>query len=361
MFTKTYSMKNKILFVYDKYVTFIRRDFEILTEEDYEVKRLSFNAQKNVFKLAWSFLKQFVSLWFLVSKYDIIFIWFADYHAFFPVLIGKLFKKKIVLNIAGFDASKINNINYGLFAGKKYRVYMGSYAIRNADLIFGVDDSMILGENNYIGNYPSGVKFFVPDLKGRCEVVPFGFDQTIWKRNNLIDKKENSVVSVGTASDITTLKRKGFDFLLEIAAEMPNVDFTIIGVRDEALRFLTNRCPKNLTLIGFLNFEELINNYSAHKVFAQISLNEGQPNTLCEAMFCECIPVGSSVNGIPNVIDNENLIIKKKEIKQAKEVISYALSLTEEDGKIIRESMIKRYPKSLRKEKIQKHLSKLTR
>lgn len=50
-------------------------------------------------------------------------------------------------------------------------------------------------------------------------------------------------------------------------------------------------------------------------------MSEGLPNTLCEAMLCGCIPVGSEVNGIPLAIGETGFVIKKKDIREAKDAI----------------------------------------
>ena len=88
------------------------------------------------------------------------------------------------------------------------------------------------------------------------------------------------------------------------------------------------------------------------KVFCQFSLAEGLPNTLCEAMLCECIPVGSSVNGIPKAIENKELLIPKPDLLLAQKAIKYAIQMDDHEGVKFRNSVIDKFPKSKREEAI---------
>ena len=51
------------------------------------------------------------------------------------------------------------------------------------------------------------------------------------------------------------------------------------------------------------------------------------PFTLNEAMFCECIPVGSEVNGIPDAIGDTGVIVKKRNPDALEKAIRQALEL----------------------------------
>ena len=68
-------------------------------------------------------------------------------------------------------------------------------------------------------------------------------------------------------------------------------------------------------------------NYNRAKVFVQASITEGMPFTLNEAMLCECIPVGSNVNGIPDAIGDTGIIVKKRSADVLEDAIRQALQL----------------------------------
>ena len=48
---------------------------------------------------------------------------------------------------------------------------------------------------------------------------------------------------------------------------------------------------------------------STHLLFSETN-NRGLPNVLCEAMLCECIPIGNKVFGIPEVIGDTGFIFE---------------------------------------------------
>src|SRR5690606_8057297 len=102
--------------------------------------------------------------------------------------------------------------------------------------------------------------------------------------------KEDHVLTIGACSDLKVLKRKGLDMVSKLAATMPDVPFTIVGPSDAMREVLMVNAPPNLTIHGYLPQGELRTLAAKSKVFCQLSMAEGLPNTLCECMLCECIP-----------------------------------------------------------------------
>jgi len=347
-------MKNsKILFVkkYNANPKFILNDIEILKEK-FDVKVNNVKTTNNIFIL-FSLIKEFFYLLFNTWRFKLVFIWFADYHSFLPVLFAKIFGKRSVICAGGYECTYIPEINMGVFTSesfsKKVRSFCVSYSLRNCSLILPVDESLIENENSYIySDLPEkktlhdGIKKFIPDIKTKIETVQLGYDSEIFIKHANI-KKEYSVLSAGLIINDDEYKRKGFDLLIESAKYMKEVKFALIGLNDEYLEKLSKFDLSNVILLKTLNYEQLIEEYCKAKVFAQISMFEGLPSTICEAMLCECIPVGSNVNGIPGIIDDCGFLIKKKNIKEIIETLHKALNSPEDMGLKARNHIINNF------------------
>ncbi|HFB61364.1 MAG TPA: glycosyltransferase, partial [Bacteroidetes bacterium] len=129
--------------------------------------------------------------------------------------------------------------------------------------------------------------------------------------------------------------------------KMPQTRFIYIGLDKKKVSFDFAGIP-NLTVIEKVPQEQLKKYFCESKVFAQFSISEGLPNTLCEAMLCECVATGSNVNGIPRVIRNKEYILEKKDVKKATEILERALNAEEKTGKKNREYIEKNYPPEAR-------------
>lgn len=336
-------MGKNILIVYTNYSTFVAKDFEFLSQH-FEVDKYQFKSSKNIFLLTISFLKQFIFLLFNLFKYESIFIWFSDYHSSLPVFFSRTFNKKSFLVIGGYDATGLEEISYGIFYSNFIRKAFNKYSIKNAHYLFPVDKSLVSSNNFYASKteelLPMGIKHIVKNPKGEIVVLPTGYDINFWKKDKSITREE-SVVCIAGIKNKNTWILKGGDLLLEIAKITPNVNFYFYGIDDNfKTELLKEQIPHNFNILGYIKNENLPQIYSKHKVYAQFSLSEGLPNVLCEAMLCECIPVGSNVNGIPNAINNPRFILKVKDILKAKEIILEAINIDEPLGEISRNSII---------------------
>ena len=128
-----------------------------------------------------------------------------------------------------------------------------------------------------------------------------------------------------------------------LATQFPEIPFIVIGGSAEIFSAAGISIPKNLQIIESLKQDELKEYYYSSKVFCLFSLTEGMPNVLCEAMLCGCIPVGSAVNFIPEIIGNNGFIVRRKNGELLTEALSKALAENPQMGNLASESIKKRF------------------
>ncbi len=361
--------KAKILFVKksDTNPKFMTNDREILSEM-YEVKQNNFRTSKNL-RIIFTLAREFIYLLFNIWKFKLVYIWFADYHSFLPVLYAKLAGKKSVICAGGYECTYIPEINCGIFTAstfsKRIRNFCVTYSLKNCSIILPVDESLIKNTNTYIysdipGKAPleDGIKNFIPEIETRITTLHLGYDAGKFVRDYKSEKSK-TVISAGLIVNDDEYKRKGFDLLVEAAARMPDTGFVLIGFNDSYLRKISENVPPNVTLLKIVSYERLIEEYSKAKVFAQISMFEGMPSTLCEAMLCECIPVGSKVNGIPQIINNCGYLVEKKEIGELVDKLKSALNAGDDAGLKAREYIKSFFPLENRRDKLLKIIDSL--
>lgn len=291
--------------IYVVYATFVKRDIEILQKE-FQVSNYHFNTSTK-YLLPFVFFKQFFYLIFNFYKFKHIVIQSSGYISFLPVIFSKLFNKSVVIIAIGTDCAKLPEINYGAHI-KPILSWFTRFSFRHASLILPVHKSLEKSMYSYIPvKFPNqGIRSF--DKKIKTEIIEMvnGYDTNKWKNLDL-ERTDHSFLTVTFALDEVGHYRKGIDLIVELAKQFPNYNFTIVGKV-----FLKNKCPKNIKLIQNLTQTELLKVYNQHQYYLQLSMFEGFPNALCEAMLCGCIPIGSNVAGIPDIIGESGYILKQK-------------------------------------------------
>ena len=325
-----------LAYIYDS--AFINTDLRLL-EKYYDVRIISFSA----FRKDKRKLPRFI--WELITGImwcDVTFTWFADYHAYVIVQLSRLLNKKSIVMVGGYEVAKLPEIAYGRLIFNPGMEGLIRYVFKKADRLLVVDES--LREEAKINLGIEG--------ENSC-VVPTGHDQS---KFNPAGDRSNRVLTVGYVGqrpmrnpkkEIDPFKRKGLDLFIETARIMPDIEFLLIGVASEKLlhdRF--SQLPSNLKFVGPVPHDQLVKYYRESKVYCQLSIHEGLPTALCEAMLCGCIPVGTRINGIVTAIGDIGFLIDEHTTAKAAEAIRKALS--SDSGEKARQRIIDHFSLEIR-------------
>jgi glycosyltransferase involved in cell wall biosynthesis len=294
-------MKKKILFIYTNYSTFVKTDFEILASE-HEVSKYQFKPVRGFLKTAIQLIKQKIFLLFNIWKFDAVFVWFADYHSFLPVLFAKILGKKSFVVIGGYDVANIPELKYGSLSSPLRKI-LTLFSIRNASLCIPV-----------VENLEKKVKEIAP--KSITKTIYTGYQFDLKEISELKKEREKWVLTVSITNNRQRFLIKGLDRFRELAESLPDFKFCVVGVSEEAKQ-LFNLIPKNMVLLPPLNQLELTEYYLKASFYAQFSRSEGLPNALCEAMLYGCIPMGLDVGGISTAIGKNGLIMNDWNVNAA--------------------------------------------
>ncbi|MEX2513006.1 MAG: glycosyltransferase family 4 protein [Cyclobacteriaceae bacterium] len=297
-----------VIYIYPVKTAFTERDIQML-QPSMKVKPLVFT--QNPFALPFFMVFQFFQLIWYLPKTTHYLCFFGGYHCLWPVIFAKFFNLKAYIQCGGMDAMHLPGINYGNYR-KKWLRRATVFGFKNCDLILPVADALVKSEYTYDLQHPKkqGLLHLIPDLKTPIKVIHNGFDPQYWYDDGN-KKTENSFITVATGiSKKNRMLVKGIDLILEAAKSFPNFEFTLIG--DEQF---SSDLP-NVTIIGKLNPSELRSAFQDAQFYLQLSSSEGFPNALAEAMLCGCIPIGSAVGAIPEIIGDTGLVLLSRSSHQ---------------------------------------------
>jgi glycosyltransferase involved in cell wall biosynthesis len=324
----------KVLFVYSSFQSFVKKDIELLNKQ-FILKEIKWRGKRDIFKILSG-----------VFQSDITYSWFASDHAFITVLLSKIFKKKSIVIVGGIDAANVPEINYGRFTQSYFKKKMTIYTLKHATKVLVVDPSL---KEDIIKNAKVNGK--------NIEYVPTGYNPDYWKPKG---KKENIVLTVGGIVD-SVVKRKGFKTFVKAAEYISDSKFVIVGKHiDSSIDELKDISKNNVEFTGFVSDEELLRWYQKSKVYCQLSRYEGLPNALCEAMLCECIPVGTKNCGIPMAIGKTGFYVPYNAEEETADAISKALK-NQNLGKKARVRIKSHFPISKREKKLVDIIMKITK
>jgi glycosyltransferase involved in cell wall biosynthesis len=312
--------QKNVLFFYNHFSSFVKKDLEILSSE-FHVHQHDFLPKKK-WLTPFSFSSQKLFLLRYIWSADLIIVQFAGYHSFLPALYAKVFGKPCLIISGGTDAHYFPGIGYGNWQ-KKFLKTFTALSFRLCSHIAPKHKALMQCDYTYDSSEPAGQGIYarLPKLKTPFTEIPNGYDSMKWHRTK--EKRKNTFITVSSAWEYSFQQQlKGIDLILEAAGAFPDCEFIILGVDDER-RIVTK--SKNVRLLPAVKNEDLINVFSECEFYMQLSMAEGFPNALCEAMLCECIPIGSNVFSIPEIIGDSGFVLMNRNVEELKKVIQSAL------------------------------------
>ncbi len=342
--------RKRILYFFIGHSTFVKKEIDILSK-NYDVINFDFAIKRSAkWMLILLFLKQFIFLLTKTGKSKLFVCQFSGYHTILPVVFAKIFRKKSLIISGGTDCVSFPSIGYGNF-NKPFLRWFTAKSFKLASHIAPKHETLWFFNYNYENeDFPAqGISYFLPGITTPHTSIPNGYDTE--KFSNRADKKENVFVTVTGAMEYPFQKAlKGIDLILEVAPFFPEYKFIILGV-DKVDSLHTE--SKNVVVLPKESNDNLINFYSKSKFYLQLSMAEGFPNALCEAMLCECVPIVSNVFSMPEIIDNSGFILMKRDLTLLKETLTSAInSDTNVLGKKARELIVKNYSLKERESKL---------
>jgi glycosyltransferase involved in cell wall biosynthesis len=284
----------KILFCGSFKSPFILQDYELLNEH-YILKTVNLDAvqtKKGYILYMWLItLKSIINIF----KYDVIYIWFVDYPTFSLLVLAKLFRKKSVIIVGGWEVVGYPHIGYGnqLFL---VRGAITRWCLRNANAVLT----------------PSHTYKVITQSLEPCAniyVIPNAIDKSLCE-HPLPDKSDKIVTALYKLKGGGMLK--GIPTFEEVKKQIPYECIMYEGI------------PHNI----------LMDKLRDVKVYCQLSYTESFGVTNLEAMACGCVPVVTDRGALPEVVGNTGVIVPYGDVDATIKAIYIALTM---DGSFARE------------------------
>ncbi len=304
--------------------------FPPFIEDDERLLRSHFPVEKVIASGA----RALWSIPFAVRRNDVILTWFGSVYSAFTTFFAHLMGKPSVIVLAGVDASKDREINYGIWLSPWKSAFI-RYAFRRADRLLVVAP--------FLGDEAKRLAEFDGE---NIAFLPFGFDPEKWEIGRV--SRHRRVLTVASCENEWRMKKKGIDKLFSAAHSLPDVAFRLVGIHEVLLKRIHDTVPPNVEVIPYLPRKDLLVEYASAKVFCQPSFTEGLPNTLCEAMLCGCIPVGTIAGGIPTVIGDAGYLVEYRDQQALVNALVRALNAPEDEGEKARKRILTEFPESRR-------------
>jgi len=321
-------MRRRILFVHNGQERFVRDDFDLLSQDhavtDWYQPHRWFNP---------------VRLYRQVQQHDLVFCWFASWHALAPVLLAKALGKPSIVVVGGYDTANLPEAGYGAQRGGLPR-FVARTVIRHATKLIVNSQAARSEAIANAGADPAKITVIYhgvhPLPMGPLQREPIALTVgNVWREN---------------------LLRKGLLPFVQAAAHLPDVRFVLVGRWcDDSIEELKAIATPNVECTGFVSDEELVEWYQRASVYVQASLHEGFGLSVAEAMTAGCIPVVSGAGALPEVVGSQAVYIQDISPSTIAERIQQAQAATSEQRFHMRQRIIARF----RLEDRQKHLNDL--
>ena len=304
----------------------------------YRVVEFAFPTLKPL-RLPFMFLRQMFQLLWYGTRAEAIICMFAGYHSLLPALFGRIAGIPVVIMPGGADSNTLDEVGYG-----NYRKPLMAWATRRslhmARAIAPVHERLVNTINDYVDPpRPQGFAYYCPHLKVPIVPIHNGYDTRLFQDLGT-ERPPASFLTLATRLDNPVRTAiKGVDLVIEAARAMPHCKFTLLGASGEI-----KDIPPNCTVLPHVPNAQLVQHYNRHTFYLQLSMTEGFPNALAEAMLCGCIPITSTVGAMPDMVGDAGYLLAKREVIQLIALLNTSLSQpTEPLRKMARNQIASRF------------------
>lgn len=270
-------------------------------------------------------------------KCDVLYVWFAGFQAMLAAIFARLFHKKMVLLVGGYDAVGSRKIGYGAFL-TWYRSAMAHFSYRNATLVLSV--SMYTLRSVLCHDSP---KNLIPLYDGVNSSQFISFTP-----------KERMAMTVAYI-DKANIVRKGLHVFAQVANHFDDVQFVLVGKdRDGSAKELKEESGNKLLITGYLSNERLLEFFSKSSVYLQLSYEESFGVALAQAMSCECVPIVTNLGALPEVVDGTGYYVPYGDVDATVDAVKKALEDPKRTdlGKKARERIVLKFSLLEREQKL---------
>lgn len=295
---------SKVLFVHSGFTPFVKTDYEIL-QSKFKVVDYQFKQFKTTYDGLKALGKQLSFMLFNVWKYDLVFCWFAGYHTMIPLFFARLFSKKSIIVVGGYDVARIRAYHYGSFSNKA-RGFFTKYSLSNSTLNVCVSHYVERRLKAITRNVNSKVIYNCFDLEEKKGTFP--------------EAEKPTILTVGLVNDAQKFLIKGFDTFIAVARKLPQYEFVIVGLDKEKLKEKIGQPIPNLKIVKKIPHKELTQYYEKSSIYCQVSRVESFGVALVESMVFECYPMVTDAGALKEVIGNTGTVVKRNAEKIAVEI-----------------------------------------
>jgi glycosyltransferase involved in cell wall biosynthesis len=223
--------------------------------------------------------------------------------------------------MGGYDCVSFPEIRYGAFNNRLMKPFVKA-SYRRAHLLLPVHEALVYKTYEYFNatNKAQGFEAYTGRLKTPHQTIYNGYDIDKWYLGN-----KNLTPSFLTVAGGCEEKRrrilKGVDLFIQLARSLPEFAFTIVGANSWG-----EELPNNVKLIPRTKNEDLLELYQSNMFYVQLSLSEGFPNALSEAMLCGCVPIVSGVSSMPDMVDGAGYVLHHKDSNELLHLVNIAIS-----------------------------------
>ncbi len=276
--------------------------------------------------------------WRKVADADLVWTWFASWHALLPGMFARLQGRPFVVCVGGYDTACMPAIGYGHQRGGIRRLVARAVIALATRL-------------NPLSEFAVGELRAMGVTGPRITLAPLGLDPARYACAP--ERDARLVVTVGGVNR-SNLDRKGHEPFVRAAGRLPDLEFVLVGAwMDEAIEHLRAIAPPNVTFTGALSHADKVTLLAKAAVVVQASQHESFGLSLAEGMLCGATPVVTAAGALPWVAGGTGVVAASQDPEALARAVRAAIALGPAAGAAARARVLAEFTLVSRAERLE--------